>query len=201
MKANKITAPPCYPSGRRESPEVMKEHELTVVVGGTDVGVGTPGQNAPGSSIRTRGTTLADWEDEPAELLPDQLERLEQVSSALARAFLPAYVLYGNVAKAVKVAGCSSRVRGYWRTTDPAYAELEAEVTEDVRERWDAVFASGALHGLVEQIYDKNNKLVGTKIRQDSAILRMVAAGINPEKYGKDTDDRNITIIIQDVKE
>ena len=166
-----------------------------------DVGVGTPGQNAPGNSIRTRGTTLANWEDEPAELLPDQLERLEHVASALARAFLRAYVLHGNVATAVKVAGCSSRVRGYWRTTDSAYAELEAEVIEDVKVRWDAVFESGALGGLVEQIYDKNNELVGTKVRQDSALLRMVAAGINPEKYGRDNSGQNITIIIQDVRE
>ena len=92
-------------------------------------------------------------------------------------------------------------MRGYWRMTDPAYAELEAEIVEDVKVRWDAVFESGALGGLVEQIYDKNNELVGTKVRQDSAILRMVAAGINPEKYGRDTNDQNITIIIQDVKE
>ena len=41
---------------------------------GKDVGVGTPGQNAPGSSVRTRGTTLADWEDESRQLLPDQLD-------------------------------------------------------------------------------------------------------------------------------
>ena len=168
---------------------------------GKDVGVGTPGQDGPGNSIRTRGTTLADWEDESRQLLPDQLERLEQVSSALARAFLRAYVLHGNVATAVKVAGCSSRVRGYWRTTDPAYAELEAEVIEDVKVRWDAVFESGALGGLVEQIYDKNNELVGTKVRQDSALLRMVAAGVNPEKYGRDTSGQTFTIIIQDVKE
>jgi hypothetical protein len=163
--------------------------------------VGTPGQNAPGSSIRTRGTTLADWEDEPAELLPDQLERLKEVKSALARAYLPAYVLLGNVGEAVKAAGCSSSVRRYWRATDPAYAELEAEVTEDVQVRWDTVIESLALGGLVERIYDKGGNLVGTKTRQDSAVIRMVAAGINPEKYGKETDSGGITLIINQVDE
>jgi len=152
-------------------------------------------------SILRRGATLGEWEQDPRELEPGQLERLKDVRSPLARAYLKAYATHGTISAACKVAGHSSAARVKWRQFDPVYAELEEEVRHDIQTRWDAVFEGTALGGLTEEIFDKNGDFAGRKQRQDSAMLRMVAAGVNPEKYGKDQDAGGIVINIVDTRE
>ena len=147
--------------------------------------------------------TLADWEQVPRVITPEEEEVLDAVTvSPIAPIYLRAYIASGNSAFACSVVGIGLSTPRAWKRRDAHFAAVWADIKDEVRERWNGVAEYRALHGFEERVFDKHGELVARKVRQDPSFLRAMLGAQDPENWGRRGErDSNITITVHRVAE
>ena len=157
-----------------------------------------------GKTEVTPARTLADYELAPRELTEEEEELFDTFAtlSPNAPTYLRALVKYGNSYFATAEIGIGPSVPRQWKARSPEFATIFATIKIEIAERWNAVAHNKALGGFEDRMYDKDDNLVGRRVRQDPTFLRAMLGSKDPENWGKEgASGLNITVVIVDAHE
>ena len=135
------------------------------------------------------------------ELYPDEQIILAKVRHQKARRYLETFALVGKSHRAARIAQVATSSVYTWRDNDPAFRELYDALNVERVAGWNDSVEGMNADGWTELMYDKNNQLVGRRVKQEPAAMKAFMASIDPN-WRNDTEGGTvINIVIQDVRE
>jgi len=145
-----------------------------------------------------KSATLADFEDPPRELLPEEREIIAGLReiSPFAPAYLTAWIYLGVKSKAAQAAGISSATVRTWTKRSDVWRQVEEFYAQEIRDRWNAIAQARGLVGFKEEVYDKEGNLKHTRVRQDPSFLARLMTSIDREGWREDPKGQPVEIVI-----
>lgn len=132
------------------------------------------------------------WEDDAGtDPAVPEAEALIQALPPRPRAYLQALRETGTHRHAADVSGISRQAHRYWmgkmeRPPLPGYEEAYEAVRAEIDDAAEALLYERVVDGLEEERRDADGNLMFSRIRHDSALMKMYLQGRMPEKYGRE---------------
>ncbi len=158
----------------------------------------------PGKLVGCQARSLEDWEPVPYEPAEEDHALFASMGhvSPFAPAYLLAYARTGISAEACRRIGISESLPRVWKVRHPEFAQIQEDLKEGIRDRWNALARRKALEGFSERLYNAKGELVGRKIREDPSFLKAVLGSLDAENWGRAGESgQNITIQVLQVSE
>jgi hypothetical protein len=159
---------------------------------------------APRKPVQYQARSLDEWEPVPYEPTEEDQALFDSMGhvSPLAPAYLLAFARTGISAEACRRVGISESLPRVWKLRHPEFAQIQEDLKEGIRDRWNALARQKALGGFEERPCNASGELVGRKVREDPSFLKAVLGSLEPENWGRAGESgQSITIQVLQMSE